>query len=129
VTAPVLELCRCEACQNRFLPNEGPCPRCGGTRLERYAAPGLGTVLAATELEVTAEGWEAPHRLALVEVADAVRLIAAVDGELPSAGSPVEVRPDGPIHRARAAEPSSRERGEGDSPKAGSTGAPFEPPR
>ncbi len=129
MTVPDLELFRCSACQSRFLPGDGPCPRCGGIRLERYAAPGVGTVLAATELEVAQEGWNPPHRLALIEVADAVRLIAAVDGDLPRVGAPVEVRVDGLIYRATAVEPSSRERGEGDSPKAGSAGAPFEPPR
>jgi len=39
--------------------------------------------------------------LALVEMADAVRVLAIVDEVLPVPGDLVEVRRDGDIHRAR----------------------------
>ena len=98
---PPLELSRCEACRSRFLPTDGACPRCGSTDVRPYSAPALGTVLAATELTAPAEGWHAPHRLALVEVPEAVRLLAIVDGPLPARGALVAVRRDGEVYRAR----------------------------
>ncbi len=124
-----LELERCDACHGRFLPHEGPCPRCGSSATSAYSVPALGSVLAATSLEAPAEGWSAPHRLALVEVADGVRLLAIADGPLPARGSVVEVRKDGPVFRCSGPDPSGRERGEGESPESGLSGAPFEPPR
>ncbi len=126
-----IELARCSACQARFLPSDGPCPRCASRDVALYNAPALGRVLAATELVAPAEGWTSPHRLALVEVADAVRILAVVEGPLPANGSVVSVRPDGPVYRART-EPASdpaAERGEGESPRTGPAGSSFEPPR
>ncbi len=100
-----LELSRCAGCGARFLPTDGSCPRCGSTDVHPYRAPSLGTVLAATEMTSPAEGWHAPHRLALVELAESVRLFAIVDGELPTAGDVVAVRREGEVYRART-EPS-----------------------
>jgi hypothetical protein len=96
-----------------------------------YAAPALGRVLAATELVHPAAGWEPPHLLAFVELPDAVRLLAIVDGSLPAVGAVVAVRRDGEIYRARTEPevPADPGRGEGESPRAGSPGASFEPPR
>ena len=96
-----LEFSRCEACGVRFLPTVGSCPRCGSTDVRPYSASALGTVLAATELTAPAEGWPSPHRLALVEMPDAVRLIAIVDGPLPAARTIVSVRRDAGVYRAR----------------------------
>jgi len=103
MSAPVetIELRRCGACQARFLPTDGGCPKCGSTDVQPYWAPALGTVLAATELSAPAPGWHAPHRLALVEFAESVRLLAVVEGALPAPGSIVAVRRDGDIYRAR----------------------------
>lgn len=126
-TADTIELARCASCQARFLPGEGPCPRCGSTEVQLYLASAIGRVLAATELEVPPPGWSKPHLLALVEVADAVRLLAVVDGSLPSPGTVVSVRAEGAIYRSRS-EPESG-RGEGESPRPGNSGASFEPPR
>jgi len=99
--AETLEFSRCEACRSRFLPTDGgACPRCGSTEVAPYRAPALGTVLAATELAYPSEGWQAPHRLALVEMPESVRLIAIVDGPLPSARALVSVRRDGAVYRA-----------------------------
>ncbi len=101
-----VELRRCDSCGARFLPNDGACPRCGSTRTRAYSVPALGTVLAATELTSPAEGWHAPHRLALVEMPEAVRLFAIVEGGLPSPGAVVSVRREGEVYRART-EPSA----------------------
>jgi uncharacterized OB-fold protein len=97
-----LELSRCEACQARFLPTDGACPKCGSTDVHLHAAPALGAVLASTELTAPAEGWKSPHRLALVELPESVRLLAVIDGALPAAGDVVAVRKDHDIYRARA---------------------------
>ncbi len=121
-----LEVRRCETCQSRYLPTDGPCPQCGGLASLPLAVPPRGSVLAATELQYPAAGWTAPHPIALVEVAEGVRLLGIVEGPLPATGELVEVRRDGEVYRVRAA---PRERGEGDSPKAGSAAPSFEPPR
>jgi uncharacterized OB-fold protein len=102
VTDDGLELSRCETCRTRFLPTDGPCPRCGSTDVRSYASPALGTVLAATELTNPPEGRPAPHRIALVELPEAVRLIAVVEGPLPANGTVVAVRRDGEVYHARA---------------------------
>lgn len=102
MNAEVLELSRCETCRSRFLPTDGPCPRCGSVDVRAYSAPALGAVLASTELTTPAEGWPAPHRLALVELPESVRLLAIVDGSLPAPGTVVSVRRDGGVYRARA---------------------------
>ena len=105
-SAETLELSRCESCRARFLPTDGGCPRCGATEVRTYTAPALGTVLAATELTSPAEGWQSPHRLALVELPEAVRLLAIVDGALPASGVLVSVRRTERVYRVRA-EPAS----------------------
>jgi uncharacterized OB-fold protein len=96
-----IELSRCEVCRARFLPTDGACPKCGSTEVHPYASPALGTVLAATELTSPAEGWPSPHRIALVEMPESVRLFAIVDGSLPGAGTVVSVRREGEVYRAR----------------------------
>lgn len=126
-----LELSRCGSCQARFLPTDGPCPKCGSSEKSSYRAPPIGKVLAATELLHPSAGWESPHRLALVEMSESVRLLAIVDGPLPSAGAVVMVHQDGEVYRAKT-EPTPDPgpgRGEGDSPKVGASRASFEPPR
>jgi uncharacterized OB-fold protein len=97
-----IELRRCDACQSRFLPTDGACPRCGSTAVRPYSAPAVGTVLAATELTAPAPGWTSPHRLALVELAESVRLLAVVDDALPAAGDAVTVRKEKDVYRARS---------------------------
>ena len=99
--AETLELSRCESCRARFLPTDGACPRCGSSDVRPYSAPSLGIVLAATELTAPAEGWHSPHRLALVEMPEAVRLLAIVEGPLPASRTVVSVRREGAVYRAR----------------------------
>ena len=101
IVPAALELSRCQSCQTRFLPSDGPCPRCGSSDCTMYPTSAVGKVLAATELHYPASGWHAPHRLALIELADAVRVIAIVEGSLPVTGALVEVRHDGAVYRAR----------------------------
>lgn len=129
--AETVELSRCLSCQARYLPTDDPCPRCGSSRSELYLSPAIGVVLAATELVHPATGWESPHRLALVELPESVRLFAIVEGGLPSAGAVVVVRRDGELYRARTepVAPARPGRGEGESPRAESTAPSFEPPR
>ena len=95
-----IELSRCEGCSARFLPTDASCPRCGSTDVRPYSSPVLGTVLAATEVTSPAEGWHAPHRLALVEMPESVRLLAIVDGPLPAVGDLVSVRRENEVYRA-----------------------------
>ncbi|MGI0132196.1 MAG: Zn-ribbon domain-containing OB-fold protein [Thermoplasmata archaeon] len=98
-TAPLL-LARCPNCHGRFLPRPGPCPRCGSAGMVPHPVEPVGTVRAATSLEAPAAGWPSPHRLALVEVAESVHLLAVIDGELPSVGQEVVIRRDGEVYRA-----------------------------
>ena len=97
-----IELSRCETCRTRFLPTDGACPRCGSTQIASYPSPSLGTVLASTEMSNPPTGWTAPHRIALIELPESVRLIAIVEGPLPAPGAVVSVRLDGPVYRARS---------------------------
>ncbi len=129
-TASGLTLGKCGTCHARFVPSDGPCPKCASPKTENYVSPGLGTVLASTALEVPPPGWERPHPLALVEVEDGVRLLVVPEGVLPPPGTLVQVRAEGPVYRARLPNPAEGDgRGEGDVPGAGATRPPFEPPR
>ncbi len=102
-----LELSRCAACLARFLPTDGPCPRCGGSAVERLKVSATGTVLASTELMVPPPGVTTPHRLVLVEVAEGVRLLATTRAALPAPGTPVRVRMDGDVYLADPVGPTS----------------------
>ena len=127
--ATTLVLSRCETCRARFLPTDTPCPRCGSTHTHPYPVPPLGRVMAATELAAPAPGWTSPHRLALVEVSDGVRILAVTGEARVAPGDAVVLEFDGTVYRAKPAKPPSRGRGEGESPKARSSGPSFEPPR
>lgn len=95
-----LSLSRCPACHLRYVPRDGPCPKCGASRAEPYAVPPAGRVLAETDLSVPPPGWVAPHRLALIEVADGVRVLAVVVGGPLTPGDEVRVTLDGAVYRA-----------------------------
>ncbi|MCI4365878.1 MAG: hypothetical protein L3K10_07480 [Thermoplasmata archaeon] len=101
MTEVPLLVTRCGSCTLRYLPRAGPCPRCGASNPLPFSVPPLGSVLAATELTSPAAGWPAPHRLALVELAESVRVLAIVEGELPSIGSTVEVVHDVETYHTR----------------------------
>ncbi len=114
-----LTLGKCLSCHARFVPADANCPRCGSGSTETYPSSGVGTVLAATALEVPLPGWERPHPLALVEVEDGVRLLVVPDLPLPTAGTSVRVRLDRGIYRSAPGGAEEGERGEGDAPGAG----------
>jgi uncharacterized OB-fold protein len=84
---------RCRHCHNRFLPRRGACPRCGSREVEPIEVPAEAIVLAATEVLVPAGGG-AVRRIALVEGADGLRILAAVDGALPEIGQAVTLARD-----------------------------------
>lgn len=126
-----IELGRCHACQALFLPADRPCPRCASDDVHRFSTSAIGRVIAATELVPSGAGSSSGPVLAFVEFVEGVRVLAVVDGSVPATGSLVSVRPEGPVYRART-EPTGAgpgARGEGESPRAGSAGPSFEPPR
>ncbi|MCI4318142.1 MAG: zinc ribbon domain-containing protein [Thermoplasmata archaeon] len=94
-----LLLSRCTHCQSLFVPRVGPCPHCGGVGVAPAAVPARGIVRAATSLESPAAGWKAPHRLAIVELAEGVLLLAVAENELPVVGKHVALRRDGETFR------------------------------
>ncbi|MGA7923285.1 MAG: hypothetical protein WCA77_04845 [Thermoplasmata archaeon] len=108
-TTAELTILRCEVCQHASLPGDGPCPRCGSRDLRPLPVAPRGKVIAATELLSVANGWTSPHRLAIVEVPEGVRLLAIVDGELPSVGSMVELSLDHGLYRASDRPPGAEE--------------------
>jgi uncharacterized OB-fold protein len=97
---PTVEVSRCLSCHAEFLPRRGPCPRCGSAKIEPFMVPAHGTVRAATELSAPATGWNLPHRLALVEMPDGVRLLCVLGDHLPAVGDTVQVTRDGEVYRA-----------------------------
>jgi len=93
-----LEMSRCGSCHTGFLPRPGACPRCGSNQIEAISLPARGIVRAATELSVPATGWNAPHRLALVEIAEGIRVLCVAPGSLPVAGDTVRIVRDGAVY-------------------------------
>jgi uncharacterized OB-fold protein len=88
IPTPALHVSRCDSCHSRFLPRPGHCPRCGSDDVHPQEISPEARVLAVTESSTPAPGWPKPHRLALVEAADAVRILVVVDA-LPKVGSTV----------------------------------------
>jgi uncharacterized OB-fold protein len=105
IPTPLLVVSRCGSCHARFLPRRGPCPKCGSSEIAPEPMAPEGEVLAATELSSPAPGWSNPHRLALVELADGVRVLA-VAARLPEVGARVLVAAEGD-HYAVVDRPSS----------------------
>lgn len=99
-----LGVSRCPSCQASFLPRPGPCPRCGALAATPHHLPALAVVLAGVESLSPPSGFSAPHRLALVEAAESVRLLVTVEGDLPPVGAQVRVRQDGERYFARSVE-------------------------
>ncbi|MCI4345514.1 MAG: hypothetical protein L3K07_01980 [Thermoplasmata archaeon] len=88
----------CTNCHSRYLPRPGRCPRCGSDRVSPLRIPARATVLAATELSVAPAGFATPHRLALLEASDGVRILAVARGPLPALGSVVNVMRDADVY-------------------------------
>jgi len=93
-----LLVARCQSCHSRFLPRPGACPRCGAANVSPIAIPPEGVVLAAVELLAPSTGWPSPHRLALVQLADSIRVLALAD-RTPPLGAHVVVERDGETYR------------------------------
>lgn len=93
---------RCGSCTLRYLPRAGPCPRCGASEPLPHSIPPAGVVLAATELSSPAHGWASPHRIALLELAESVRVLAIVQGDVPAIGSRLVVVHGGETYWAHA---------------------------
>jgi uncharacterized OB-fold protein len=93
-----LAIIRCGHCQARVLPHPGLCPRCGSAELIPAEIPPQAAILAATELLAPAAGWTSPHRLAILEAAESVRILAIVRGPLPDVGTVVVVRRSGELY-------------------------------
>lgn len=96
----LLPLSRCTSCHAGFVPRPGPCPRCGSERIDSVELPAHGTVLAMTELSMPVSGWTAPHRLAMVEIAEGIRILCVVRGPMREPGDTVPVARDGAFYRA-----------------------------
>ncbi len=90
--AEPLELSRCSDCQSLFLPRPGVCPRCGGHAVAVERVAPVGRVLVAVQLEYPPAGFPTPHRLALVELGESVRLLAVLPGAIPAVGNEVQLR-------------------------------------
>lgn len=89
--APSFRVLGCANCHVHFLPRPGLCPKCGSRSVRpEWIAP-AGRVLAATELRSSPAEGSAPHRIALVELAGGVRVLAVAPGRLPALGETVEV--------------------------------------
>ena len=93
-----LEVLECHECHGRFLPRPGACPRCGSRDVRPGTIPPSAVVLAATELLAPAAGWSAPHRLAIAEATQQVRVLGVVRGPLPAPGDVVVVRRVGDLY-------------------------------
>lgn len=94
MSAPELDIVRCDVCHVAVTGPRSHCPRCGARSLRPGVVPASGTVLAATELAVPPEGFSAPHRLILLELEEGVRILAQTDGALPAHGEKLRVRRD-----------------------------------
>lgn len=101
VPAAPVRVGRCESCHSRFLPRAGLCPKCGSSNIVPHEIAAEGRVLAATELALPPPGWGAPHRLALIELAEGVRLLAVLAGDLPAREALVSVSSESGHYIAR----------------------------
>ena len=104
--APSFRVLRCASCHVHFLPRPGLCPKCGSRSVRPELISPAGRVLAATELHGPPAEGAAPHRIALVELAGGVRVLAVAPGRLPALGETVEVAAVGD-HMELRAEPET----------------------
>ncbi|MHB1435579.1 MAG: PhlB family protein [Thermoplasmata archaeon] len=94
----------CASCPTVYLPRPGACPVCGETAHSLRTISADAVVLAATELSTPAEGWTAPHRIALVELTGGIRvLVEWTSNRLPAPGTPARVESEAGRYRARPA--------------------------
>ena len=102
---PSILVSRCGSCHGRFLPRDGPCPRCGSRLVAPHPLPPVGVVIASVELLAPAPSWPSPHRLVLVELEESVRVLGLCPGSAPVVGERVRVARDGLRYVVGPAEP------------------------
>ena len=98
LVAGELRVWRCGACGLLRHPPGPMCPRCGATRPEYLVASGLGTVYSfVVHHHPPVPGRELPFVVALVELAEGVRVLGELGGVAPDevrVGLPVEINFD-----------------------------------
>ncbi len=96
LTAPYyrLEGQRCKDCGAVQFPPRGACGACRSQALETYRFSGRGTVYSFAEVAQAPKGFSGPYLVALVELAEGVRVTAQltdVDPDEVEIGMPVEM--------------------------------------
>jgi uncharacterized OB-fold protein len=96
LTAPYyrLEGQRCQGCGAVQFPARNACGACRGRELETYRFSGKGTVFSFAEVAVAPQGFSGPYTVALVELAEGVRVTAQLTDVEPDEveiGMPVEM--------------------------------------
>ncbi|WP_372733566.1 Zn-ribbon domain-containing OB-fold protein [Nocardioides sp.] len=88
----------CARCGNHWYLPQVHCPVCGSVNSDATPAAGGGLCVAVTRLHVTADGQDAPVRLALVELDEGPVVMGRVhDADLaPGDRAHVDFRLDGP---------------------------------
>jgi len=81
-------------CGKESVPPTTRCPLCG-KQMDPENVSNKGTVLSFTVLHVPPEGFQAPLKVAIVELESGAHVFCNYQKEL-NLGSPVEVVPDGP---------------------------------
>jgi uncharacterized OB-fold protein len=92
VTAGELRLQRCGECGELRHPPGPACPACGSFKQEYAVATGAGTIHSfAVHHHPPVPGRRAPYTIALVDLAEGVRMVAEYRGPRPEIGDPVRV--------------------------------------
>lgn len=94
-----LKASQCQ-CGKVSVPPRARCPVCG-KQMELASVESKGRVISYTTQEVAPEGFQAPLRVALVELDSGARVFCNFDGESPL-GSEVEIEPNGDRFRIKA---------------------------
>jgi uncharacterized protein len=104
---------RCDRCDARFFPRPAVCAHCLSTEIPEERLSPAGTVHAVTTVHMAPPGFEAPYRLAWVDLDDGVRVFAQLDCDSePAVGARVitttkllRTRSDGTALHGHAFEP------------------------
>ncbi|GIF38586.1 hypothetical protein BC793_105229 [Actinoplanes xinjiangensis] len=92
VAAGELRLQRCGACGALRHPPGPACPDCGSVKPEYTVATGAGTIHSyVVHHHPPVPGRRAPYTIALVDLAEGVRMVAEYRGPRPEIGDPVRV--------------------------------------
>ncbi|GAC1653756.1 MAG: Zn-ribbon domain-containing OB-fold protein [Candidatus Dormibacteraceae bacterium] len=93
IAAGRLRIQRCTDCGRHVFYPRAVCPHCTGDALEWVIASGRGVVHSFTTVHRTAEEFreEVPFTVALIDLAEGVRMMARLDHAQPAVGMAVEV--------------------------------------